>query len=241
MSLTIDLPADVLARAAQWLFASEWASAREAAGFRFRPRTEITDICPPLDTATLVKLIRPYVARLADAWDMGVGAMFALMQIPESKHADALYYVLMGCRGHGIGLADDFGDNISIAEDKLGKGIDPAPFHDESLDFYDLTTTVVESEARRPDDDPDPDALYQPGDQVQVDSRMPTGDRVMGLGAVVRWITEGSDMSAGEGVIVAMDDGEGVEPWCYRGSTIFVEADACELLADGERAAMGQA
>jgi hypothetical protein len=75
---------------------------------------------------------------------------------------------------------------------------------------------VVENDARRPDHDPDPDAPFQPGDRVRVATRMPTGDRVTGTGSVVRWIAEGNPLSAGAGVVVAMDDGEQVEPWCYR-------------------------
>src|SRR5438874_1839407 len=121
MSRPIDLPDAVLARAAQDFFAAECASAREAAGFRFRAGTEITSICPAQDTAKLLRLVRPYVARLTRAWDRGVGAMFRLMAIDESRWADALYYVLMACRGHGVGLADDFGPNIEVAESKLGR------------------------------------------------------------------------------------------------------------------------
>lgn len=228
MSRPIDLPDAVLARAAQDFFVAEWASAGEAAGFRFRPGVEITSLCPAQDAATLLRLVRPHVARLARCWGMGVGAIFRLMEIPEGRWADALYLVLMGCRGHGIGLADDFGPNVGAAEGRLGRGIDPSPFCDEFLDFYGLASEVVEAEARRPDDDPDPDSPIRPGDRVQVSTRLPTGDRVTGTGTVVRWIARGAPLNAGGGVVVAMDDGEHVEPWCYRGAAIFVPPDECE-------------
>src|SRR5262245_18654116 len=107
MSRPIDLPDDVMARAAQSFFAAEWADAREAAGLRFRPGTEITAVCPAQDAAKLLRLVRPHVARLARAWGRGVGKMFRLMEIPEDEWADTLYLVLMSCRGHGVGLADD--------------------------------------------------------------------------------------------------------------------------------------
>ena len=132
-SETIDLPDDVMAQAAQDFFASEWADAREEAGFSFAAGTEITEVCPTQDTAKLLELVRPYVARLVHAWGRGVGEMFRLMDIPEDEWADALYYVLMGCRGHGVGLEDDHGDNIDIAEARLGIGIDPSPFHSEFI------------------------------------------------------------------------------------------------------------
>jgi hypothetical protein len=224
----IDLPDDVMARAAQGFFATEWASAREAAGFRFRPGTDITADCPPQDPAKLLPLIRPYVAGLARAWGMDVGEMFRLMEIPEGRWADALYYALMACRGHGIGLADSFGSSIEIAESKLCRGIDLSPFCDDFIDFYCLAADAVEAEVRRPDDDPDPQAPFRSGDRVRIDSRLPTGDRATGTGTVVRWIAKGDPMSNCEGAVVAMDEAEMVNPWCYRGMAIFVPQGECE-------------
>ncbi len=225
---TIDLPDDVMARAAQSFFATEWASAREAAGFRFRPGADITADCPSQEPATLLRLIRPYVARLARAWGMDVGEMFRLMEIPEGRWADALYYVLMACRGHGVGLADHFGSNIDIAETRLGRGIDLSPFTDDFIDFYCLASDVVDAEARRPDGDPDPGAPFRSGDRVRVDARLPTGDRATGTGTVVRWIAECDPLSACEGAVVAMDESEMVNPWCYRGMAILVPQGECE-------------
>src|SRR3954451_21334621 len=75
-SETIDLPDDVMAEAAQDFFAAEWASAMEGGGFSFAAGTEITEVCPPQDTAELLELVRPYVVRLARAWGMGVEEMF---------------------------------------------------------------------------------------------------------------------------------------------------------------------
>ena len=234
MDTKIDLPDDVMAEAAQSFFAAEWASAKEEAGFRFRPGTEITDECPRQDRAKLLELARPYVARLAEAWGMGVAEMFGLMEIPERRWATALYYVLMACRGHGVGLGDDFGGNIEIAEDKLGKGIDSSPYNSEFIEFYDLAAEVVEAEAKRPDEDPDPDAPFQAGDRVEVEARMPTGDRLTGTGTVVKWLSRGNELTAGEGVVVTMDEDEAVEPGSYQGRTCFVEQDACELLDEEE-------
>ena len=164
---TIDLPDDVMIQAAQDFFSSEWADAREESGFSFSPGTEITKVCPKQDHATLLGLIRPYVIRLAQAWGRSVGAMFFFMEITEDEWADALFYVLMGCRGHGIGLEDDYGDNIDIAKDKLGSDIDASPFYSEFSEFADLAYEVVETDARKPDPDPDSDALWLPGDRVR--------------------------------------------------------------------------
>jgi hypothetical protein len=225
---TIDLPDDVMARAAQDFFATEWASAREAAGFRFRPGTDITADCPPQDPATLIRLIRPYVARLARAWETCVGTTFRLMEIPEGRWAEALYYVLMACRGHGVGLADPFETNIDIAESKLCRGIDLSPFTDDLLDFYCLASDVVEAEARRPGTDHDAGPPFRSGDRVRVDTRLPTGDRATGTGTIVRWVVAGDPLSGCEGAVVAMDEDEQTEPWCYRGMAIFVPQGECE-------------
>jgi hypothetical protein len=148
-SETIDLPDDVMAQAAQDFFAAEWASAMEEAGLSFAAGTEITEVCPTQDADKLLELVRPYVARLVHAWGRGVGEMFHLMDIPEHEWAEPLYYILMSCRGHGVGLEDDHGDHIDIAESRLGKAIDPSPFDSEFSEFSDLAYEVVEAEARR--------------------------------------------------------------------------------------------
>ena len=218
-----DLPDVVMAQAAQDFFAAEWASAREEAGFRFRPGTEITGECPAQDGDKLIEMVRPYVARMLRRLGDRRGRVFRLMEIPERVWSDALYHVLMGCRGHGIGLADRFGENIEIAEDKLCKGIDPSPFDSEFNEFSDLAFEVVEAEALRPDDDPDSDAPFRPGDRVRVEARMPTGDSLRGGGTVVRWLPAGNDLSFGGGVMVTIDDNETIEPWSYRGRTILVK------------------
>ena len=108
-----------------------------------------------------------------------MGAMFRLMEIPEGRWADALYYVLMSCRGHGVGLADSFGLNIDIAESELARGIDLSPFCDDFMDFYCLASDVVEAEARKPED-PDPQAAIPTGRPVA--DRFPAPDRRPGDG-----------------------------------------------------------
>ncbi|MDB5350142.1 MAG: hypothetical protein JWN86_1389 [Planctomycetota bacterium] len=230
MLATIDLSDDVMAEAAQDFFASEWADAREEAGFCFAAGQEITDICPDQSREKLLGLIRPHVADLARAWGRGVGEMFASMEIPEDKWADALYYVLMGCRGHGVGLEDDYDDNIETARAKLGIEIDPSPFHSEFSEFADLAYEIVEAEALTPDTDPDPDDTFQPGERVRLDARMPSGDRLKGTGKVVRCCPPGEQNNAVEGVVVTMDEGEGIEPWSYSGRTVFVDAEECQSI-----------
>jgi hypothetical protein len=81
MTATIELGDDLMAEAAQDFFASEWADAREEAGFSFAAGQEITEICPDQSREKLLELIRPYVADLARAWGRSVGEMFSLMEI----------------------------------------------------------------------------------------------------------------------------------------------------------------
>jgi hypothetical protein len=230
MNTMIDLDDYTLSEAAQYFFASEWADAREEAGFTFAARTEITEVCPKQASEKLLELVRPYVTDLELAWGRSVGEMFTLMEIPEGEWAEALYYVLMGCRGHGVGLEDDHGENIEIARAKLGFEIDPSPFHSEFTEFADLAYEVVEAEALKPDTDPDPDDTFQTGDRVRVEARMPSGDTLIGMGVFVHRYPAGEHGNADEGVIVTMeDDGDGVEPWSYSGRTVLVEAKECEL------------
>ena len=232
MMTTTDLDDDILAEAAQALFASEWADAREEVGFSFAAGQEITEVCPDQDTGKLLAIARPHVDDLARAWGRGVGEMFRLMEIPEDDWADALYYVFMGCRGHGVGLEDDYGDNIEIAEARLGIEIDPSPFYSEFMEFADLAHEVVEAEALTPDEDPGPDGTFRPGHRVHVDARMPSGDRLKGKGVVVRCCPAGEYNNASEGVVVTMDESESVEPWSCSGRTVFVDADECESIEE---------
>ena len=230
MTTTIELGDDVMTEAAQSFFASEWVDAREEAGFSFAAGQEITEICPDQSTEKLLELIRPHVADLARAWGRSAGEMFSLMEIDEDDWGDALYYVLMGCCGHGVGLEDDYDHNIEISRIKLGIEIDPSPFHSEFSGFADLAYEVVEAEALMPDTDPDPDGTFQPGDRVQVEARMPSGDRLRGTGKVVRCSPPGDQNNANEGVVVSMGEGEGIEPWSYSGKTVFVDAEECESI-----------
>lgn len=226
--MNVDLDDDVMVEAAQNFFASEWADAREEAGFSFATGTEITEVCPDQDTDKLLELVRPYVADLAHAWGRSIGEMFGLMEIPEDEWADALYYILMGCRGHGVGLEDDYDENIEIAKAKLGTEIDPSPFHSEFSEFAELAHVAVEAEALTPATDPDPDHTFQPGDRVRVNARMPTGDMLLGTGLVVSYRPAGDDGNASDSVIVTMDESEGVDPRSCSGRTVSVDADECE-------------
>ena len=228
--MTTDLDDAVLAEAAQGIFASEWADAREEAGFSFAAGQEITEVCPEQDTDRLLEIVCPYVDDLARAWGRSVGEMFRLMEIPEDDWADALYYILMGCRGHGVGLEDDYGDNIEIAEAILGIEIDPSPFYSEFPKFADMAYEVVETDALTPDEDPAPDGSFRPGDRVHVDTRMPSGDRLKGTGIIVRCCPPGERSNVSEGVVVTMDESESVDPWSYSGRTVFVNADECESI-----------
>lgn len=228
MTIAIELPSDVMVQAAQDFFASEWADAREESGFAFPPRTEITEICPRQDHAALLGLIQPYILRLEQAWGMDVASMFSLMEIPEDEWAEALYYVLMGCRGHGVGLEDDHSENIEIAKNKRGKDIDASPFHSEFMEFNDLAQEVVEAQARKEDLNPDNDTRWLHGDRVRVDARMPTGDRLKGTATVLRSVSS-NDMHHGDGdIIVTIDDDPHVQPWSYMGRTVCVGEDECQ-------------
>ena len=221
MTTTTGLPDEVLISVAQDFFASEWADAREEVGFSFAPGTEITEVCPGQDADQLRTLILPYVHMLEGAWGTDVATMFDIMEIPEDDWADALFLVFMGCRGHGIGLEDDYSENVEIAKSKLGRDIDPSPFYSEFTEFMDLAAEVVETDARNADQEPDPDALWQPGARVRVDARMPTGDRLKGSGTVVRG-------TADRQVIVTMTSDEPAEPWSYQGRMVGVDEDECE-------------
>lgn len=188
-----------------------------------RAGTDVTTVCPRQDTATLLRLVRPYVARLAECWGKPVDALLRLMDIPEIATVNVLACILMSCRGHGIGLEDDYGANMDVAEAKLGRPIDASPFLSECTEFGELAAAVVDAELLKQDYERDLNAPFQRGDRVRIKStRLPTGDRLDGTGTVIRF------HRAQQRVVVTLE--EHVDPWAYSGRTVLVEPDDCTRL-----------
>ena len=220
------LDRSVLIEAANGIFACQWADEYERAGLNFAAGTEIMDVYPDQDEDLMVKMITPYVDRLEKGWKRSVSEMFTLMEIPEDEWGNALYYVFMSCLGHGVGLGDDYSENISLAEDKIG-AIDQSPFNSEFQDFSDLAYEIVLRNLLEPSD-PKPEDEFKPGDRVVIDeARHNSGDKINGNGTVVKMIKGRRDDEMQ--VVVTLDADDSTTHGYQGGTYVFDSNEVCMM------------
>lgn len=202
---------DMIYDAFKVLYASYWANERECRGWDFSAGARIDEECPAPDRARTLEIAKPYVERLDAAWGMDVASMFTLMEIPDYDWSNALYYTFMGIIGHGVSLRDDYRDNIEIAEGKLGREIDHAPFYVEIEEFYDLVYDAVQDQLKKLAEDE--------GEVPEAETRVTVeawvgGDSLKGSATVLAdRVTK---------MIVRMDDGD------HEGSVFMVDDDECD-------------
>lgn len=85
------------------------------------------------------------VGEVSHAWGDDVFLVFHHMGLKtDEDNGLALFYLIMGCLGHGIGLADDYSERLEQANailkrlDKEPKPYDHAPvYHDQHQHFTD--------------------------------------------------------------------------------------------------------
>lgn len=130
-------------KAGQNLYKSEYASEWHELGGRFPAGSQLEDEIADAPEDRILAIMRPIVSQLETAWERSADDVFADMGLEESDHADALYYVLMNCRGHGIGLDDQFPKTVDAYREKTGEAIDPSPFHSEMNGFMELAFELM--------------------------------------------------------------------------------------------------
>jgi DNA-directed RNA polymerase subunit RPC12/RpoP len=133
-----------LADAGFWLYCSEYADEFERHGGSFGAGAEITQCVDRLADEKYVPIMRKYEAELAKGWGMPCEEVFDRMGLNTSDYADALYYCLMSCRGHGVGLDDKFPDGVKQYEDEYGE-LDQSPIHTELQELTELAAENLET------------------------------------------------------------------------------------------------
>lgn len=152
MDLTPDqlLNDDVLYAVGRYLYASEYADEYEHLGGSFLPGSSIEDFVPEPPRQEIINIMREYEMKLADAWKKSPRELLEQLGLaPDDLRGkrpstvDALYLVLMACRGHGISLKDgDYDDYIDEYEEQYGT-LNDSPFYTELLEFWDLAVTRI--------------------------------------------------------------------------------------------------
>lgn len=129
------------------LYCSEYADLYEQHGGSFGAGAEITNYVPDPPEDKLLAILREYEQELADGWGKPPSQVYSEMGLEDDDDvSDALYATLMACRGHGIGLEDDYRDAIKHYESQHGP-LDTSPFYDEMNDLNELAWENLE----RPD------------------------------------------------------------------------------------------
>jgi hypothetical protein len=86
-----------------------------------------------------------YQGQLEGAWGVPLVVIFHAMggELSDKDQVDFLYYAMMGCFGHGVGLWDDWGDRLDKASLALGGTLDPAPIFGESMEMDEIAEDYV--------------------------------------------------------------------------------------------------
>jgi hypothetical protein len=127
------------------LYCAEYADVFEEHGGSFGGGAVINDCVAKPDTNRLIEIMRVYEQELANAWGKAPGWVYAEMGLEdEDDIADALYYTMMACRGHGVGLKDDHGKEIDMYEEKHG-ALNTTPYHTELTKLRDFADQNLET------------------------------------------------------------------------------------------------
>jgi hypothetical protein len=132
---SVEFDSVLISEATQSLFASSYADAIENAGGRFPSGARIEEYTPD-HPETAETVVRGWIAQVESAWRFPIPVVFAAMGLDDSDDlSSALYYLVMGCVGHGVGLWDDHSDSLDDASRILGVKLDAAPVNLDSCDM----------------------------------------------------------------------------------------------------------
>ncbi len=115
----------------------------------------LDSVMTPEAKLELVATIAHMVGQCSHAWKYDVGLVFYHMGLSDNREEQvkALYYLLMGCFGHGVSLEDfsyERGDLLDMVEKKLGSTIpvrfEAAPCRfDQHEQLYNLADTFMDN------------------------------------------------------------------------------------------------
>jgi hypothetical protein len=125
-------------------YVDEWGERENS----FGPGAQIDDEVDQAPPDRLLPIMRQYEQELADAWGSPPATIFRLMGLDDdSRIASALYYVLMSCRGSGVGIGDgDFDEELDAYLMATGKPLDESPMNTELMELRDLANEIIEEE-----------------------------------------------------------------------------------------------
>jgi len=129
--------------AAHSCYALALADEFEELGGRIAPRTELHAWAPRLPNEKQLPIVYFYLGQISQAWGADVGLVFYHAGIEGADVENALRYLLLGCQGHGVSLADDFAEAIGKAEAVLGKTFKLSPIYFEGCEWRELASEAA--------------------------------------------------------------------------------------------------
>jgi hypothetical protein len=159
---------NVIYRAAHVIYSSEFADALESRGGHFPGGSEICDLVPTLTPAEHDPIIRPLLDKIDKALGISLMNIFVAGGIVgEEEQYDALSDLLMGVRGHGVSIQDNWGKQW-----KQGCAVyEASPYlcpcnlpDDEMIEYADLANAKLDVAGYppEPEEGAEPDASYEP-------------------------------------------------------------------------------
>lgn len=148
---------------------------------------------PHLDDALHLPIIAYYLGRVHQSWGYDPGLVFHHMGIDASDdraQALVIYRLLMGCLGHGVSLEDDHAEALERAGEVLGRHLNASPIDFEGREWADLAYRAIQNALFLPEPG-DEGWLYQPGEMIDFETRLGTGETLEGQGTVIKCFGSG--------------------------------------------------
>ena len=153
----------VLYGAAHVIYASELADALERRGGSFGAGVNVCAAIDPLTPAEHDPIIRPILAKIDKAIGTPLADVFTAGGIvDEAEQEHALGDLLMGVRGHGVTIHDEYDEAWERGCQALG--VTARLPHDEMIPYRDLANEKLDAAGYppEPEDGQEPDPAYEP-------------------------------------------------------------------------------
>lgn len=131
---------EAILSAAHACYASVYADELESRGGSFSPGSEITEQVDSLPPQVQFPIAWRYLGRIEQAWGRDVGLVLHHMGLRAvAEQSTALFLLLMGCMGHGVGIRDEWDEKFDRACGKLGlEDADESPILFEPEEWREL-------------------------------------------------------------------------------------------------------
>lgn len=153
----------VIYNAAHVIYSSEFADALERRGGSFGGGVDVCTVVDPLTPAEHDPIVRPLLAKIDRALGVPLADIFTAGGIvDEDAQEDALGDLLLGVRGHGVSIEDDYSEAWQRGCEALGVTAD-LPY-DEMTEYADLANAKLDAAGYppEPEDGQEPDPSYEP-------------------------------------------------------------------------------